>query len=289
MRLSRILDDRDAVTTADLQNGFQVCGLTVKMDRENRSSSSRDLALDLASVHRVGGRIDVNKHRSCAGIADRPGGRNEGHGNRDDLVPRPDPCGDQRKMKSRCTRIDPHTVLGTDKGGERLFERDHLWAQDIGRALGDLMEGIQYFLTYRGVLGLEVQEGNRCFASSQRFRGRRHNRSCQTHARIPHRSRGLNSRAGTPATIVYGAMSLVTTAPAPTNAPAPMVTPPRITAPLPIEAPRQTRLGNTSQSDSVWSRPSAVARGSRSLMNMTPWPTKTSSSIVTPSQTNVWL
>ena len=24
-------------------------------------------------------------------------------------------------------------------------------------------------------------------------------------------------------------------------------------------------------------------------MNMTPWPTKTSSSIVTPSQTNVWL
>jgi hypothetical protein len=32
-----------------------------------------------------------------------------------------------------------------------------------------------------------------------------------------------------------------------------------------------------------------VAAGRLSLTNITPWPTKTSSPIVTPSQTNVWL
>src|SRR5262245_37515164 len=97
------------------------------------------------------------------------------------------------------------------------------------------------------------------------------------------------TRAGTPATTAPGATSRVTTAPAPIRAPAPTVTPARMTAPLPIEAPRHTRVGTTCQSASVCGRPSAVARGSRSLMNITPWPTNTSSSIVTPSQTNVWL
>jgi hypothetical protein len=96
-------------------------------------------------------------------------------------------------------------------------------------------------------------------------------------------------RAGTPATTVFGAISRVTTAPAPTKAPAPIVTPHRMIAPLPIEAPRQTRVGMTRQSASDWSRPSFVARGSGSLMNITPCPTKTSSSTVTPSQMKVWL
>ena len=57
-------------------------------------------------------------------------------------------------------------------------------------------------------------------------------------------------------------------------------------------SPRRARRPSSSsaQSSSVWSSPSAVvARGNLSLMNMTPCPTKTSSSIVTPSQTNVWL
>ncbi len=49
-------------------------------------------------------------------------------------------------------------------------------------------------------------------------------------------------------------------------------------------------VGITVQSSSVWRPPlSAVARGKRSLINITPWPTKTSSSMVTPSQIKVWL
>ena len=84
---------------------------------------------------------------------------------------------------------------------------------------------------------------------------------------------------------------MVTTAPAPTVAPAPIRTPPRIVAPEPIVAPpldhrrQQLPVGLALQ----LRRPPSVARGRLSLTNITPWPTKTSSSIVTPSQMKVWL
>ena len=86
------------------------------------------------------------------------------------------------------------------------------------------------------------------------------------------------------------ATSRVTTAPAPTRAPRPIVTPPRITAPEPIEAPSSTRTRRSDQSSSLASSPAAfVARGCLSLTKSTPWPTKTSSPISTPSQTKEWL
>src|SRR5260221_661444 len=111
------------------------------------------------------------------------------------------------------------------------------------------------------------------------------------HAKLGHLARWNDQRrerAGTPATTVSSGTSRVTTAPAPIMARAPIVMPQSTTAPLPIEAPRLTSVGLTVQSASLCSAPVApVARGWRSLMNMTPWPTKTSSSIVTPSQTNV--
>ena len=69
-----------------------------------------------------------------------------------------------------------------------------------------------------------------------------------------------------------------------------MVTPARIVALLPIDARRFTSVGTTVQSASVCRLPSALtARGCRSLVNITPWPTNTPSSSVTPSQMNVWL
>jgi len=67
-----------------------------------------------------------------------------------------------------------------------------------------------------------------------------------------------------------------------------MVTPATIVALEPIDAVRRTSVGSTDQSDSPCGEPSSfVARGRRSLVNITPCPTNTSSSIVTPSQTNV--
>ena len=57
-----------------------------------------------------------------------------------------------------------------------------------------------------------------------------------------------------------------------------------------MEARRFTSVGSHVQSPSPASAPpSVVARGKRSLTKITPWPTKTSSSSVTPSQMNEWL
>src|SRR5262249_3583582 len=112
-----------------------------------------------------------------------------------------------------------------------------------------------------------------------------------TPAGTPGRSRTAPiTRARTPATIAEGGTARVPTAPAPISAPSPIVTPGRMVAWLPIDAPRATRVGTSSQSASVCSCPSAAnARGTRSLVNITPCPTKTPSSIATPSQMNVWL
>ena len=100
----------------------------------------------------------------------------------------------------------------------------------------------------------------------------------------------LIGRAGFPATVEFGATSWVTTLPAPTMEFSPMVSPPRMVEPDPIDAPFFTRVDSQFQSPFVRTRPlPSVARGQRSLMNITPWPMKTSSSIVTPSQMKAWL
>src|SRR5580765_2926530 len=99
-----------------------------------------------------------------------------------------------------------------------------------------------------------------------------------------------STRAGLPATIVAGGTLRVTTLPAPTIAFSPISMPHRIVAPEPIVAPRRTIVGTIVQSPSPCSSPrSFTARGKRSLMNITPCPTKTWSSISTPSQMKVWL
>ena len=56
---------------------------------------------------------------------------------------------------------------------------------------------------------------------------------------------------------------------------------------VPRDAPRLTRVGFSSQSASLCSTPPVVALGYMSFMNDTLWPTKTSSSMVTPSQMKV--
>src|SRR5689334_7511986 len=81
--------------------------------------------------------------------------------------------------------------------------------------------------------------------------------------------------------------SAVTTAPAPTRAFFPMVRPASMVAFEPMLAPVFTTVGMTSQSASDCGDPSLfVACGYLSFVNITPCPTNTLSSIVTPSQRN---
>ena len=95
---------------------------------------------------------------------------------------------------------------------------------------------------------------------------------------------------GFPATIAFGGTSLVTRQFAPMMAFSPIVTSHMIVAPDPMEAPFLTTVGRTTQSASVCGfPPPLVALGYLSLMKVTLWPMKTSSSMVTPSQMKVWL
>src|ERR1035441_405277 len=90
--------------------------------------------------------------------------------------------------------------------------------------------------------------------------------------------------------MVLAGTSFVTTAPAPTMAFSPTERLARMVAPDPIEAPFLMIVFSTFQSASVCKLPAAaVARGEESLINITPWPMKTLSSMVTPSQMKAWL
>src|SRR5580692_10894711 len=100
----------------------------------------------------------------------------------------------------------------------------------------------------------------------------------------------LMTLAGLPATTELAGTLFVTTLPAPISAFSPTVIPQSNVEPEPMEAPRLTKVGTQIQSVSVCSWPLLfVARGKRSLVKRTLWPTKTSSSRVTPSQMKVWL
>src|SRR6185503_2474149 len=86
-------------------------------------------------------------------------------------------------------------------------------------------------------------------------------------------------RAGTPATRVCGATSLVTTAPAATIAQAPISCPHTTVALAPIVAPWRIGVGENLAGGRLY-RPE---RGRRSLVNTQCGPRKASSSTVTPS------
>src|SRR5439155_15152218 len=102
--------------------------------------------------------------------------------------------------------------------------------------------------------------------------------------------RVFRMRAGFPATTVSAGTSFVSTLPAPTTARSPTVIPQSTVTLDPIDAPAFTSVGTHCQSFSVCNPPAAtVARGYRSLINVTLCPIKTSSSSVTPSHKNEWL
>jgi hypothetical protein len=63
----------------------------------------------------------------------------------------------------------------------------------------------------------------------------------------------------------------------------------KISAPDQSEAPRRTRVTWSSRSERLAGPRSRGRSGSLSLMNTTPWPTMTSSSMVTPSKMKLWL
>ena len=144
--LGGVLDDRNAAAATDLQQRPHVGGLAVEMNRQDRPGSARDLSLDLAQVHRVGDRIDVDEDRPGPDVADGPGGRHERHRHRDDLIPGPHSRADQGQVQRRGPRVHAHAEPGTDVVGEGLLEGGHLGPEHVGRALGDFPERLEHLI-----------------------------------------------------------------------------------------------------------------------------------------------
>src|SRR3954453_6338434 len=135
-------------------------------------------------------------------------------------------------MERGCAVGNSHTVLRADVGSEGLLKLFDFGPKHKGGAAEDAGEDLEQLGLERAMHGWQIDKRN--------FH------SCPRDTEVD-----LSSRAGTPATMVCGATSRVTTLPAPTMAPSPMVMPHRIVLPVPMEAPRLTTVETTCQSASV--------------------------------------
>src|SRR5262249_1658691 len=265
MRLSRVFNHDELVTAGDLNNWIHLCHKPVQMDRQNRFRPGRDYRLDYIWIHRPAVGIHVDKNRRRAAIKNCRRRRHKCHGDCDHLIPGANSSRKQRQVKRRGPAVECNTIPNTAICRKAFLESGHFRAEHKLRAIDHSRYGNVDFRLYFLALGLQVEE--------------------RYHGPFPCDDYSPIGRAGTPATIAFGATSPVTTAPAPIVAPSPMVTPHKIVAFDPMDARRQTRVDSTFQSAGPCGLPSSVvALGNLSLMNITPCPTKTSSSIITPSQ-----
>ena len=72
--------------------------------------AERDKGLDARGIHRPGLRVDINQSRGRAGVLNGGHGRDEGGGDGDDLVARPNTGRQQRQVQSRGPRADGDSV-----------------------------------------------------------------------------------------------------------------------------------------------------------------------------------
>lgn len=68
MSLRAILHDREAMLPGKGEDGVQVCGLTVEMNRQNDLSARRQSGCDSVWVDVVRPRVRLDRHRSCAAL-----------------------------------------------------------------------------------------------------------------------------------------------------------------------------------------------------------------------------
>ena len=122
------------MTVGDFEDRVHIRGLTIEMDGNDRSSPWRDCRLQESRIHRVGDRIDIDKHGTRANGGDSLGGCDKGVRDRDDLIAWLDIERKKREMQ-RCGSIgESHAVLGADISGKSLLELLYLRSEHKGRA-----------------------------------------------------------------------------------------------------------------------------------------------------------
>src|SRR5437879_3450002 len=269
VRLGGVLDDPQPVVLCQLEQRVEIGRLAVEMHGNDPHRARPDRGAHRGGIDRHRPLVDVHEADRTARLGDRLGRGDEGVGGGDDFITRSQAEGNESEPQRIGPAVHADTPRSLTVGRELPLEALHFGPADELSGAQRTPERRHQRLFQRQVWPHQVQERNR--------------------SRLAHGA-ARRMRAGFPATITPSGTSLVTTAPAPTIALAPIVTPGRITAPLPIAARRLTRIGSSFQSLGCFAEPSALtAVGQRSFRKVTLWPTKTSSSMLTPSQMNVWL
>ena len=145
--LGSIFDDDEVMAAGDVQDGVEIRGLAMQVHRQDRLGAVGDRRLDLGDVHVEGVGVNVDEHRAGAGVVDRRHGRDEGAGDRDDLVPRTDPGRQEGQVQGAGAGVDADAEAPTAVGGKLLLERGDLLAQnELGGRQGLLDGGEEVLL-----------------------------------------------------------------------------------------------------------------------------------------------
>src|SRR6185312_12907655 len=259
MRLRAVLDHPQFVLVRDRHDLVHIRWLAVEMHRNDADRAWRDRCLDRLGIDGEGHPVGVAEHRRGTGMGDHCRGGDPGMRGGDDFVARLYLQRSHRKIKRIGAVGAGDAVFGVDGACEFSLESVDIGPPDksvVADHVGDRAVDLAL-----DVLVLELQV-------------------CERHR---HRSSlyfaSLSRRAGFPAYAPAVMMSLVTTEPAPMTTSSAMRTG-MIVAFDPIE----TRLPITVSRQSSFCPRAGPPLAKVSLMNITPWPTKQSSPMVTSSQ-----
>ena len=161
MGLGGIFDEHEVVSVTDEPQGGEVSGVPVKVHRENGFGAWGDGSFDEPGIEVEGGRVDIDEHRSSAGVGDAPAGADPAVGSGDDFVARFDIEGEESHMECSGAVIEPDAVAGAAEFGKGLFEGGDGGAEyELGIA-NECSEIDLQFVPDGGVLLFQVKEGNR--------------------------------------------------------------------------------------------------------------------------------
>ena len=146
------------MAACNVQDGIEIRGLAMQVHRQDRLGAVGDRRLDLGDVHVEGVRVHVDEHGAGARVVDGRHGRDEGAGDRDDLVPRTDTGRQESQMQGAGAGIDADAEVPAAVRGKLLLERGDLLAQNELGGGQRLLDGSQEVLLDTGVLRLEIQK-----------------------------------------------------------------------------------------------------------------------------------
>ena len=126
--LRGVLHHGQPVLPAQRQQAVHVGRTAAEVNRHDGAGAAGQARRHAVGVEGVALRVDVGKNGDGAQLEGRGGGGDEGVARHDDLVPGPDPGGDERQLEGNRAVGDRHAVRGALEGSEFGLEVTHFLA-----------------------------------------------------------------------------------------------------------------------------------------------------------------